>query len=241
MTPSAVPTELIPILAPLASSPGGLPPTGPLVSVLLPGHLSYDKYHPEWGERSACSTVTLVQAAGRTILVDTGLDDARLLAGLEGAGVAPEAVDTVVLTHTHGDHYRSVHLLPRARVVASGPEVVAWRSRGAPDKELLARLQPTVTGLAPGVRLVLTPGHTPGSATVLVAQAGQLVAIAGDAVDSRDFFIRREPSHNAVDPAAERRNFDLFAAIADVIVPGHGHPFRLEHGAPAEELAPPRG
>ncbi len=96
-----------------------------------------------------------------------------------------------------------------------------------------------MTGLAPGVRLVLTPGHTPGSATVLVAQAGQLVAIAGDAVDSRDFFIRREPSHNAVDPAAERRNFDLFAAIADVIVPGHGHPFRLEHGAPAEELAPP--
>jgi glyoxylase-like metal-dependent hydrolase (beta-lactamase superfamily II) len=206
------------------------------VTVLLAGYLGYDKYHPERGERSACSTVTLVQVAGRAILVDTGLDDDALAAGLRAAGVPPEAVDTLVLTHTHGDHYRSLHLLPRARVLASGPEVVAWRERGSPDKDLLARLQPTVTGLAPGVRLLLTPGHTPGSATVLVAQAGQLVAIAGDAVDSRDFFVRREPSHNAVDPGAERRNFELFAALADVLVPGHGRPFRLEHGAPAEEL-----
>ncbi len=234
-------TPLIPIPAPLAAPAPGSAPGEPLVTVLLAGYLGYDKYHPEWGQRSACSTVTLVQVAGRTLLVDTGLEDDQLLAGLAGAGVAPEAVDTVVLTHTHGDHYRSVHLFPQAQVVASGPEVVAWRSRGAPDKELLARLQPTAAGLAPGVRLVLTPGHTPGSATVLVAQAGQLVAIVGDAVDSRDFFVRREPSHNAVDPAAERRNFDLFAAIADVVVPGHGRPFRLEHGAPAEALTPPGG
>jgi glyoxylase-like metal-dependent hydrolase (beta-lactamase superfamily II) len=229
--PSGTPgSELIPIRSPLA------PDAEPRVTVLFPGHLSYDKYHPEWGQRTACSTVTLVRAGGQTILVDTGLDDARLLAGLGAAGVEPGAVDTVVLTHTHGDHYRSVHLLSNARVLASGPEVNAWRARGAPDKELLARLVPTVTGIAPGVRLVLTPGHTPGSATVLVTQAGQLIAIAGDAVDSRDFFIRREPSHNAVDPAAEKRNFELFATIADVIVPGHGRPFRLHDGAPADEL-----
>jgi glyoxylase-like metal-dependent hydrolase (beta-lactamase superfamily II) len=222
--------ELIPVNPPLDGA------SEPRVTVLLAGYLGYDKYHPERGERSACSTVTLIQVAGRAILVDTGLDDAGLLAGLQAAGLTPEDVDTVVLTHTHGDHYRSLSVLPRARVLASGPEVVAWRSRGAPDKELLSRLQPTVTRLAPGVRLLLTPGHTPGSASVLVAQAGQLVAVVGDAVDSRDFFVRREPSHNAVDPAAERLNFALFAAIADVIVPGHGRPFRVDDGAPGDEL-----
>jgi glyoxylase-like metal-dependent hydrolase (beta-lactamase superfamily II) len=129
-----------------------------------------------------------------------------------------------------------VHLLPNARILASGPEVNAWRGRGSPDKELLARLVPTVTSIAPGVRLLLTPGHTAGSATVLVAQAGRLVAVVGDAVDSLDFFVRREPSHNAIDPAAEKHNFELFATIADVIIPGHGRPFTLEHGAPGREF-----
>jgi glyoxylase-like metal-dependent hydrolase (beta-lactamase superfamily II) len=231
MAATAAPaTSLIPIHSPLA------PRGDPRVTVLITGYLSYDKYHPEWGDRAAQSTVTLIEVAGRAILVDTGQEDDQLLAALRASGVAPQDVDTVVLTHTHGDHYKSVHLLPNARVVATGPEVIAWRSRGAPDKELLARLKPTVTGIAPGVRLVLTPGHTPGSGTVLVAQAGQVVAIAGDAVDSRDFFIRREPSHNAVNPDAEKRNFELFAAIADIIIPGHGRPFRLEHGAAADEL-----
>jgi glyoxylase-like metal-dependent hydrolase (beta-lactamase superfamily II) len=204
--------------------------------VLVCGHLSYDKYHSQWGQRAACATVTLVQVAGRNIIVDSGQHDDLLLAGLNAAGVEPHDVDTVVITHTHGDHYKSLHLLPNARVLASGPEVVHWRSRGSPDKEVLGSITPTVTGLAPGVRLLLTPGHTPGSATVLVAQSGQIVAIAGDAVDSRDFFIRREPSHNTLDADAERRNFELLAGIADVIVPGHGGPFRLEHGAPAAEL-----
>lgn len=213
-----------------------LPADEPRITVLVAGYLGYDKYHPEWGERSANSTATLVQVAGRTIVVDPGMDDDALLRGLSGVGVAPADVDTVVITHTHGDHYRSVHLLPNARVLSSGPEHHAWRSRTAPDKEVLSRLTPAVTGIAPGVRLLLTPGHTVGSATVLVAQAGQLIAITGDAVDSRDFFVRREPSHNTLDAAAERRNFDLFAAIADVIIPGHGRPFRLDHGAPGEEF-----
>jgi glyoxylase-like metal-dependent hydrolase (beta-lactamase superfamily II) len=198
--------------------------------------LSYDKYHPEMGARAAESTATLVQVAGRTIVVDPGQEDEPLLAGLHEAGVRPEDVDTVFLTHMHGDHYKSLRVLPNAAVYASGPEVNAWRGRGSPDKELLGKLVPVASNIAPGVRLLLTAGHTPGSATVLVAQAGQIVALAGDAVDSRDFFLRREPSHNTLDYAAEKANFDLLASIADVIVPGHGRPFRLSHGAPDDEL-----
>jgi N-acyl homoserine lactone hydrolase len=221
--------ELIRIQSPLGAAE-------PRVTVIASGYLGYDKYHPEVGQRPPNSTITLIQVAGRTILVDPGMEDAILLAGLRAAGVAPGAVDTVFVTHAHGDHYRSAHLLPTARLLCSGPEQHAWRSRGSPDKELLGRMVPTATGVAPGVRLLLTPGHTAGSAALLVAQAGQLVAVVGDAVDNLDFFARREPSHNSGDPVAERRNFQLFASIAEVIVPGHGRPFRLEHGAPVGEL-----
>jgi glyoxylase-like metal-dependent hydrolase (beta-lactamase superfamily II) len=227
---TATATSVIPIRSPLAQD------AEPRVTVLVPGYLSYDKYHPEQGQRAAESSVTLIQVAGRTILVDPGQEDEPLLNGLLAAGVKPQDVDTAFITHTHGDHYKSLRLLPNAAVYASGPEQHAWRSRGSPDKEVLGTLVPVASNIAPGVRLVLTPGHTPGSATVLVAQAGQLVAIAGDAVDSRDFFLRREPSHNTLDAAAEKRNFELLASIADVIVPGHGRPFRLTHGAPEDEL-----
>jgi N-acyl homoserine lactone hydrolase len=232
MTATAAPasTAIIPIRSPIA------PDAEPRVTVVVPGYLSYDKYHPELGQRAAESTATLIQVAGRTIVVDPGQEDEPLLNGLLAAGVRPQDVDTAIITHTHGDHYKSLRVLPNAAPIASGPEVNAWRGRGSPDKELLAKLVPTATGIAPGVRLLLTPGHTPGSATVLVAQAGQLVAIVGDAIDSLDFFWRREPSHNTLDSAAEKRNFELLASIADVIVPGHGRPFRLDHGAPAEEL-----
>jgi len=197
--PATTSATIISIRSPIA------PDAEPRVTVLVPGYLGYDKYHPELGQRAAESTATLIQVAGRTIVVDPGQEDEPLRNGLLAAGVKPQDVDTAIITHTHGDHYKSLRVLPNAAPVTSGPELNAWRGRGTPDKEILARLVPTVTGIAPGVRLLLTPGHTPGSATVLVAQAGQLVAIVGDAVDSLDFFRRREPSHNTLDAAAEKR------------------------------------
>ena len=52
----------------------------------------------------------LLRARGHTLLVDTGIGPGamgmrgRLLEDLEKSGVTPEDVDTVFLTHLHGDH-----------------------------------------------------------------------------------------------------------------------------------------
>ena len=66
----------------------------------------------------------LIVEKGRAAFVDTGTNHAvpRLLAALDAAGLAPEAVDMVIATHVHLDHAGGVGLLmqqlPRARLVA---------------------------------------------------------------------------------------------------------------------------
>ena len=66
----------------------------------------------------------LIVEKGRAAFVDTGTNHAvpRLLAALDAAGLAPEAVEMVIATHVHLDHAGGVGLLmqalPRARLIA---------------------------------------------------------------------------------------------------------------------------
>ncbi len=46
----------------------------------------------------------LVKLKNKTILFDTGGDSPTLLTNLETAGVKPEEIDIIVLSHVHGDH-----------------------------------------------------------------------------------------------------------------------------------------
>jgi glyoxylase-like metal-dependent hydrolase (beta-lactamase superfamily II) len=66
----------------------------------------------------------LIVEKGRAAFVDAGTNHSvpRLLAALDAAGLAPEAVDLVIATHVHLDHAGGVGLLmqqlPRAQLVA---------------------------------------------------------------------------------------------------------------------------
>jgi ribonuclease BN (tRNA processing enzyme) len=50
----------------------------------------------------------LVEACGRTFLMDCG---PTVLASLQDAGVSPEAVDFVLISHLHGDHFAGIPFL----------------------------------------------------------------------------------------------------------------------------------
>ena len=101
---------------------------------------------------------------------------ARLLEELASAGASPDEVDLVVHTHLHVDHVGWDGFFPNARYVVSDDEWSYFMSEEslAQRPHLRDRVEPLrdagsvvlVDGeleVASGVRLVPTPGHTPGS------------------------------------------------------------------------------
>ena len=103
---------------------------------------------------------------------------------LRDAGVDPRDVEFVVLTHLHWDHAGNCDLFPDARVLVQQEELryavapgrffrksfLAPMSGWPTPPYLMPNLE-TVDGeteLAPGLRLVRAPGHTPGSQAVIV-------------------------------------------------------------------------
>ena len=150
----------------------------------------------------------LIHAAGKVILVDSGagtnamFDGGRLPAGLNAAGVSPDGVDTVVLTHLHPDHTGGV-AMPDGRAVFANAELLLHADESrfwleSPAREGMepyfaaakaavapyAKAMRTVTGgeVAPGVSLIPLPGHTPGHCGLRVASGSDQLLLWTDIV-----------------------------------------------------------
>jgi glyoxylase-like metal-dependent hydrolase (beta-lactamase superfamily II) len=156
-------------------------------------------------------TCLLVQAGDRRILVDTGFGTrpdnpavGRLAEGLAALGLSATDIDTVVVSHPHGDHIGGATFGAGDDARVSYPDARYWLGRadwdyftkpdvleqraGLADKLLpLAKaerldLADGEQEIAPGVRLLPLPGHTPGHMGV-VFTAGQEVGIyVGDMI-----------------------------------------------------------
>ena len=200
--------------------------------ILTIGHLSRNKF---WGEsedrayRAPLCTSTLIQLADRTIVVDPGCPPDEMARVLhQRTGLQPEAVDTVFLTHFHGDHRVGISAFPQARWCMAAPEIHAWTAQLAPDSpelRLLTRLEPVVGELVPRIALLPTPGHTSTHTSLSFTSGGLRVVVAGDAVMTHDFFLARDVYFNTVDRAAAVHSIATIADQADIVVPGHDNYF----------------
>jgi len=127
----------------------------------------------------------------------------RFLADIEAAGYGIDSIDTVLCTHMHLDHVgwntmlrdgAWVPTFPRARYLFSETEYRHWTSDaiGGPQAQVVSdSVRPIMeAGLAdlvaaehvicPEVRLLPTPGHTPGHVSVWIESHGASALITGD-------------------------------------------------------------
>ena len=165
------------------------------------------------GEETAYFNLSLIlDAINGPTLVDTGLPGQldAIATVLAEAGVGVQDLKRIILTHQDIDHVGSLHDLVQAsgaRVLAyavetpfidgsepprfARPEVLAQR----PElRAVAAQFQPTHIdeqledgarlNLAGGVRVIATPGHTPGHMCLYHERTRTL--IAGDALTSSD-------------------------------------------------------
>ncbi len=160
----------------------------------------------------------LVRDGERLVLIDSGAGgqmgtEGKLLASLRAAGVEPDQVTDVLISHAHGDHVGGLVgadgalAFPNAVIRMSAPE---WEVAKAGAAEagagaLLAAITPRVETFEPGaqvtpsIRAVALAGHTPGHSGYEIVSGDNRLLYIGDALHSSVISVQRPELVNGWD------------------------------------------
>jgi glyoxylase-like metal-dependent hydrolase (beta-lactamase superfamily II) len=185
----------------------------------------------------------VVQTPSRTVVVDTGFDATvarrrgrRVLIpvpeALEALAIAPDDEIDVILTHAHYDHIGNASWFRRARVHIAAAEYAFWRSPASDRPDFRALIEePELAALeaieaagrlhlvtdeyeiAPGVAVLLGPGHTPGELMVRVETADGAVLLTSDAVHFDEELASGRPFRHMCDVPTSHRTYDRIRAL----------------------------
>jgi N-acyl homoserine lactone hydrolase len=174
------------------------------------------------------------QLTGRELV----LDEAPA-AALDRLGVRPAEIATVVLSHLHWDHSGGLDLFPNAEIYVHRRELqwaiaplpiqeksYEWQAPGRALPRWLGsrRRMKIIDGdrdIAPGLRLVHLPGHTPGCLGLCCNTRRGHHLIACDAVPTYENIEENVPPGWYVDLEEAYRTLDRIRDMADVVLPGH--------------------
>lgn len=159
--------------------------------------------------------VLLLRSKGLTILVDTGLPNTtnELYAALLRAGVSPESITHVLLTHAHPDHTGGLlqqgrAAFPKAKLLMPKAELEYWlnpanKAKASPNTrpifdnlpKILAEYKNKVFSFTPEMELfpelpqlraMDAAGHTPGHVAFRLTEDGKTFLFWGDLVHAFD-------------------------------------------------------
>jgi glyoxylase-like metal-dependent hydrolase (beta-lactamase superfamily II) len=179
----------------------------------------------------------------------------KMMANMKAAGIDPAKIDTILISHCHPDHIFGLMeketnkpLFPNAELVISDVEYKFWTNPAVIDrlpearKGLARRIQavfPTwknirqVAGepeVAPGIRLVSAPGHTPGHRAFHLSSGSSQLMVSNDTAYVPALVVANPGWHGQYDQdaalaEASRRKL-LDRVIADkIMICGYHFPF----------------
>ena len=181
---------------------------------------------------------------GHQLPYDLPLDTRHYPGMLASVGFGVDDVDVVLCTHLHFDHVGWNTTLvdgswqptfPNAEYLFGAEEYDHWRDDPDPNRcseecvQTLvdcgaARLVAHDHVITPEVRLVPTPGHTPGHVSVRIESRGQSALITGDMVHHPIQIVRPDwssgPDYDPETAIATRRQVFSELADTDVLVLG---------------------
>ncbi len=174
----------------------------------------------------------VVNTGAKLAVIDTGTGEAayraskgangQFLTNLVAAGIDANTVDTVIISHYHGDHINGLLKIdnslafPNAEILVPAPEHKYWMD----DSELSRAPTPRIQGVfknvrrvmrgevlkrvrtyewdqevIPGVTAVGTPGHSPGHTNHIVTSGASKVYVQGDLTHAPFLFVRNPGWH----------------------------------------------
>ena len=223
-------------------------------------HALADAFMP--ADKLATPFTTLVVNTGqKLVLIDTGTGGqiapsaGVLRANLVAAGIDPQAIDLIVISHFHPDHINGIKdkdndlVFPNAEIMVADAEWAFWMDdaniNAAPsDLKLTFRNQRRIfSDIAPhvarfnhgaevasGIETLAAPGHTPGHTVFAIHSGDQSLLVLGDTAQHPAVFARHPDWQAAFDidgDAAVATRKALFdrAAADRMLVTGYHFPF----------------
>jgi len=176
-------------------------------------------------------TPIVINTGSKLIVMDTGTGEAnferskgvggQFHSNLKAAGIDRNAVDTVIISHFHGDHINGLITpdgkpsFPNAEILVPAVEMKYFMDDGEMSRQTTERMKGVFAGartvfdklnrkvtqydagkeVAPGITSVATPGHTPGHMSYVVASGDKKVYVQADVTNHPALFARNPGWH----------------------------------------------